>query len=148
MKANLKSSPKTGLQCVLAGSAVALAFFAGCASEPESHMVSAPPPPPPTQTATTVTQPVTVTTPATSTSPATATPVIITQVPPAAQQEQITERPTANHVWIPGYWTWRDGRYVWIAGRWEIPPRADATWVAPRWERESSGYRFYEGYWQ
>jgi hypothetical protein len=64
------------------------------------------------------------------------------------QQETVLARPSAQHVWIPGYYTWRDNRYVWIAGRWEMPPRTEAVWVAPRWERESGGYRFYEGYWQ
>jgi hypothetical protein len=83
---------------------------------------------------------------ATNTQPQTV--VVTTQAPPAMQSEPVLERPSSRHVWVPGYWSYRDSRYVWIAGRWDLPPRDDARWVAPRWEREGSGYRFYEGYWE
>jgi hypothetical protein len=138
-----------GLGCGLLG------LLAGCSSEPTSHVVSAPPPaPPPTVTATTTTTPVVVTTPSadgTTTTTTTTVPsqaIVVTQAPPTALSEPALPRPSAQHVWIPGYYTWRDNRYLWIAGRWELPPRSDATWVPPRWERESGGYRFYEGYWR
>ena len=123
-----------------------LAFLAGCASGPESHVVSAPPPPAPqTQVVVSpvVQQPVTTAVPNASGGA-----VIVTQAPPAVQQEMVSAQPTSDHKWVPGYWTWRNSRYEWVAGHWELPPRNDAVWIAPRWERTSSGaYRFYEGYW-
>jgi hypothetical protein len=144
-----------GLKPRLVGLGI-LGLLAGCASEPPSTVVSAPPPPPPAST-TTTTQvvtaqpngtPVAVAYPAPNGTPLTpGQTVVVTQAPPAAPQEPILERPSAQHVWIPGYYTYRDNRYVWISGRWEIPPRADAKWIAPRWEKESNGYRFYEGHW-
>jgi hypothetical protein len=80
--------------------------------------------------------------------PAAAGTIIVTQAPPALQQEVVVARPSTAHVWLPGYWTWRNNRYEWLAGHWEIPPRIDAVWVAPRCERLSDGtYRYYEGYW-
>jgi hypothetical protein len=139
----------------------ALALFAGCASGPDSHVVSAPPPPAPVPVTSTV-----VTT--TQTSPATpmvvqqqgqtyvtttaqpnptVSTVIITQAPPALQQEVVLARPSSDHVWIAGYWTWRNNRYEWMAGHWELPPSVSSKWMAPRWEQEGTGYRFYEGYW-
>lgn len=130
-----------------------LALLAGCASEPESTVVSAPPPPPPATTAAAVATtpagtPVAVAYPAQTGTPLTpGQAVIVTQAPPAAPVEPVLERPSSNHVWVPGYYTYRDNRYVWINGRWEMPPRAGASWIAPRWEREGNGYRFYEGYW-
>ena len=129
----------------------ALALMAGCASEPESHVVSAPPPGAPTMvvagTATTP-QPVVVTTQGTATAPGSNT-IIVTQAPPAPQPvaEVAVARPSSQHVWVDGYYTWRNNRYEWMAGHWEVPPRAGAVWVAPKYEREGSGYRFYEGYW-
>jgi hypothetical protein len=152
-------SPLVNLAQTAAGrSAVALCsgallFFAGCASEPESHVVSAPPPAGPplaASTGTTASAPVVVQTPAPAAQATTSTgqTIVVTQAPPAAQTEPVLEQPSSRHVWIPGYWTYRDNRYVWIAGRWEIPPRTDAVWVAPRWERTGNAYRFYEGYWQ
>jgi len=56
-------------------------------------------------------------------------------------------RPSDEHIWVAGYWAWQSSQYVWVPGRWVIPPRAGATWVPPRWEREGTRYRFYDGYW-
>jgi hypothetical protein len=136
----------------------AIAFLGGCSSEPDSHLVSAPPPAPPgtttsvvttqtttapVQTQTVYTQPQTVYT--TQGQPTNT--IIVTQAPPAVQAEVILARPSPDHVWIAGYWTWRENRYEWMAGHWELPPHSNSVWVAPRWEPENGSYRFYEGYW-
>lgn len=73
--------------------------------------------------------------------------VIVTQAPPALQTEVVLARPSPDHMWVPGYWTWRDGRYEWMAGHWEVPPHSNSTWIAPHYEPENGGYRYYEGYW-
>ncbi|MDB6115967.1 MAG: hypothetical protein JWQ62_2912 [Lacunisphaera sp.] len=128
---------------VLSGGAL---LFGGCSSEPESHVVSAPPPPAPT-TQVVVTQP----SPQpvyTSTGQTANGAIIVMQAPPAPQQEVVMAQPSSDHRWVPGYWTWRNSRYEWMAGHWELPPNQNSVWVAPRWERTSDGaYRFYEGYW-
>lgn len=135
----------------------ALGFFAGCADEPPSHVVSAPPPPPPsTAPATVYTTPA----PASSTvyttptgqiaampSPVGASSIVVMQAPPPAQQEIPTARPSRDHVWVAGYWSWRNDHYEWTAGHWEVPPRTGAVWVPPRWQPEGTSWRFYEGYW-
>lgn len=151
-----KSSPQAAH---LAAYALALGgvlgLFAGCASEPESHVVSAPPPvvsPNTTVTtsSTTTSTPVVTTTTPVATTATVAVPtntIVVAQPPPAAQQEVVLARPSPDHIWIDGYWTWRNSRYEWMAGHWEIPPRSGSVWVAPRWEREGNAYRFYEGYW-
>lgn len=113
-------------------------LLGGCSSGPESHVVSAPPP-----------QVVVVQQPAATTMPQGT--IVVTQAPPVAPQAVYTTqpaRPTSDHVWVEGHWTIRDGRYAWVEARWEMPPRSDARWMAPRWERSSNGsYVFYEGYW-
>ncbi len=138
----------------------ALALLAGCATEPESHLVSAPPPAAPTTravttTTTTTTAPVTVpvatagNVPArtnASTAPIIST-TIVTQAPPELQQEVVLAQPSAQHKWVPGYWTWRNERYEWMAGHWELPPSSTSVWVAPRWEQQGNAFKFYEGYW-
>lgn len=146
----------------------AIGLFAGCASEPSSVLVSAPPPPPPSSppvavystpapvsqpatAVTTVPAPVPVTTTqtvATVPSPTGASSIIVMQAPPAAQQEIPSPRPTRDHVWVAGYWTWRDNQYQWMAGHWEVPPRVGSVWVPPRWQPEGTSWRFYEGYWE
>jgi len=117
------------------------AVLGGCASEPESHVVSAPPPGAPVVT--TTGQPAVYATPA----PSTQSTIIVTQAPPALQQEVVSARPSSDHVWVGGYWTWRNSRYEWVSGHWTVPPRSGASWVPPRWEPEGGSYRFYEGYW-
>jgi hypothetical protein len=135
-----------------------LGLLAGCATEPESHTVSAPPPPAPTRSVTTTT---TTTTP--DTMPAvvvgnpanvivtTATPAVSTSVvtvaPPALEPEVVLAQPSPKYEWLAGYWTWRDEHYEWMAGHWEMPPNPGATWVAPRWEQQGNAYKFTEGYW-
>jgi len=136
----------------------ALGILAGCASEPKSHTLSALPPPAPTRSVTTTT---TTTTPdtmpgvavgnsgtviVTRQNPTVAT-TVVTTAPPALQSETVLAQPSSNHVWVPGYWTWRNDRYEWVSGHWELPPNSRAVWVAPVWEQQGNAYKFTEGYW-
>ena len=66
----------------------------------------------------------------------------------AASQEVIEQQPSQQHVWLAGHWRWQEGRYAWIAGRWDLPPRANVVWVEPRWDRRGAGYVLVGGYWQ
>lgn len=133
----------------------ALGLLAGCASEPESVVLTAPPPAPPAAAVysapVTVQTPsggvATVQTPVAQVSPVGASSIVVMQSPPAAHQEVPTARPTADHVWVAGYWTWKNNQYTWVTGQWTMPPRAGAVWVPPRWQPEGASWRFYEGYW-
>jgi hypothetical protein len=132
----------------------ALGLLAGCVAEPASHVVSAPPPTSPTTTQGAVVsqqpQQVVVTPQSQQvvTSVPSGTSYVVVQAPPAPQAPQaIPERPSTSHVWIDGYWTWRNNRYEWMAGHWEVPPFAGAKWHYPRVQSEGSSFRFYEGYW-
>ena len=74
----------------------------------------------------------------------------VVQAPPPPRREVIIERerPSAEHIWIKGYWRWHEGRHVWVSGHWEHPPHAHAKWVEPRWEHRHEGYVFIEGFWR
>jgi len=144
-----KGAAQRFASCLVAVSGLVL--LAGCESPTESNVVSAPPPPNPvlvsSQPAVVQQAPTHVVVSGTAT-PSTASTIIVTSAPPAVQQEVVVARPSSAHVWIPGYWTWRNSRYEWMSGHWEVPPRIDAVWVAPRAERLSDGtYRYYEGFW-
>ena len=131
----------------------ALGLLAGCASEPESHLVTAPPPPAPgtapAPQVVVVTQPQAQQVVAVTAMPAGVNSYVVMQAPPAPQAapEAIPDRPTSQHVWLAGYWTWQNNRYAWMAGHWEVPPSNGATWVNPRWVPEGGAFRFYEGHW-
>jgi hypothetical protein len=74
--------------------------------------------------------------------------VVVNQPPPAPLPESMTSQPSPQHVWIPGYWAWRNNQQQWVGGHWELPPRPGATWVPSRWEQRGSEYVFVDGYWQ
>ena len=98
----------------------------------DSVVMSAPPPPP---------QQVVVM------SPPAQQEVVVVAAPPPPRVEVVYARPSRDHVWISGYWAWRGGRHVWIAGHYELPPRGHHTWIEPRWERRGGSYIFIEGTW-
>jgi hypothetical protein len=74
--------------------------------------------------------------------------VIVRVAPPAAIVERPIARPGAGYVWIGGYHRWDGRAHVWVPGRWELPPRARARWVSPRWVRRGGGWAFVEGRWR
>lgn len=79
-------------------------------------------------------------------------PVVVPYPPPAARVEQVPERPTADAVWIDGYWRWTGSGYDWVAGVWRVPlpgrayapadtvrrRNGELLWYAPRWKSSSS----------
>ncbi len=79
---------------------------------------------------------------------ATAAEVVVTVKPPRLVVEHRPVRPSPRHVWIAGYHRWDGKAYMWEPGRWDVPPREHAVWVAPRWEHRHDGYVFIEGRWK
>lgn len=121
----------------LGAAAAAAVFMSGCIRR--TVVVQTPP-------ATVVQAPA----PAMTMAPAQVTPpvVVLKEAPPSPRIEEVTPKPSADYVWIPGYWAWRAGQQQWTAGHWEVPPQVGAKWVAPKWERQGDGYVFIQGYWQ
>jgi hypothetical protein len=74
--------------------------------------------------------------------------VVVRVGPPRAIVEHRPARPGPRYVWIAGYHRWDGRAYVWEPGRWELPPREHAVWVAPRWDHRHDGYYFREGHWR
>jgi hypothetical protein len=57
-----------------------------------------------------------------------------------------TPAPSANAVWSPGCWYWREARYVWRPGFW-LPYQPDWVWVPAHYVWTPQGMVFVEGYW-
>ena len=74
--------------------------------------------------------------------------VVVISAPPALRVERMLPRPSAAHVWVPGYWMWDSKAYVWTPGMWMAPPEPSAVWVAPRFEKRSGVSVFISGYWR
>ena len=68
--------------------------------------------------------------------------------PPAPIVERGIVAPGAGYVWMPGFYRWERGAYLWVPGRWERPPRARAVWVPARWVHDRRGWFLVEGHWR
>lgn len=68
--------------------------------------------------------------------------------PPPPPREVVTVRPGPQYVWVQGYQQWNGRRYVWVPGRWVVPPRRYRNWKPGRWEQTRRGYIWRDGRWR
>jgi len=75
-------------------------------------------------------------------------------IAPAAKRETRSSAPSADAVWIPGYWdlqadraTARRAGWVWVAGRWARPPVASARWDPAHWGWNNEWWSWIPGHW-
>jgi len=82
-------------------------------------------------------------------STASALPKVYVQVaPPAPIAEVRVVAPGPKHVWVAGYHHWDGRAYVWMPGRWVLPPRAGVVWVSGHWKHGPHGWFWVEGHWR
>lgn len=74
--------------------------------------------------------------------------VVVNSAPPPPPREPAPVRPSAQAVWVPGYWHWTGLEYTWIRGRWTQPPAAGATWHAPRYSIQGGQHTYEPGGWR
>lgn len=68
--------------------------------------------------------------------------------PPAPIVEVRTVAPGPRYAWVGGYHRWSGRAYVWVPGRWVVPPRHRSVWVRPHWEHDRRGWFFVGGRWR
>lgn len=68
--------------------------------------------------------------------------------PPPLRAEVYGVAPGPGFIWINGYWGSQGGRYSWVPGRWDRPPRGRSRWETGRWEQRGNQYRFRQGHWR
>ena len=68
--------------------------------------------------------------------------------PPPVPAETQPASPGPDYVWVDGDWEWNGG-WIWVPGRWAVPPYPHAVWVHGRWGHGwRGGYRHGPGYWR
>jgi hypothetical protein len=74
--------------------------------------------------------------------------IVVKQAPPAVRVEVAPARPSAGHVWVPGFWAWEANAYTWTPSIWVLPPEPAAVWVAPRYESRAGVSIMITGFWR
>ena len=46
---------------------------------------------------------------------------VVERAPPAPRTEIILRQPHPGWAYVPGYWNWSAGSYVWVPGFWSVP---------------------------
>jgi hypothetical protein len=74
--------------------------------------------------------------------------VVVRVAPPRPLVERAVPAPGPGYVWIAGYHRWDGRAYVWVPGRWELPPHRHARWIGARWVHRHGGWVLVEGHWR
>ena len=79
--------------------------------------------------------------------PLAALPVYVKIAPPPPRVEVKVVAPGKGYFWIGGYHRWTGTAYVWVPGRWALPPRPGAVWLPGHWKKHAHGWVWSNGHW-
>jgi hypothetical protein len=72
---------------------------------------------------------------------------VVATGPPPMVNEVIVVAPSPRHVWMPGYYSYDRGNYVFINGSYRIPPRGRTSYTQGTWQNTNRGYKRSKGHW-
>ena len=78
---------------------------------------------------------------------ATGHPEYVQAGPPMPPSEVVIVQPGPEYVWVPGYYGYSNGNYVWVQGQWHVPPSGYHTWHPAQWVHEYRGWHYQPGRW-
>ncbi|MDD4891704.1 MAG: hypothetical protein PHU85_17435 [Phycisphaerae bacterium] len=75
--------------------------------------------------------------------------IVVEKAPPPMIVERIPSRPSPNHVWIEGYYSWDNGhhRHTWVKGHYAECPKPNARWTPDTWVKTQRGWKYEPGHW-
>ena len=73
---------------------------------------------------------------------------IVATGPPVPPDEVIVVAPSPRYVWVPGYYAYNSGAYVWIQGSYQLPPRGRSGYTQGEWMKTPKGYKRGKGHWK
>ena len=82
-----------------------------------------------------------------SRAPLAALPVYVKIAPPAPPVQVKVVAPGKGYFWVGGYHRWTGTAYVWVPGRWALPPHPGAVWVPGHWKSTPHGWVWKAGRW-
>ena len=75
------------------------------------------------------------------------TTTVVAGPPPPPPVQPVVLAPGPGYVWVGGEWLW-NGRWVWRAGYWSLPPYPHAVWVGGHWGSGPHGWYRRPGHWR
>lgn len=72
---------------------------------------------------------------------------VVATAPPVYPTEVIVVSPSSHHVWVPGYYSYSGGAYVFVNGYYSVPPRGKTVYVQGQWQNTPRGYKRSRGHW-
>jgi hypothetical protein len=69
--------------------------------------------------------------------------IVISIAPPQPRYE-VVPAAREGHIWVPGHYEWRNGRYDWMAGHW-VRERPGYRWEEARWVQRPDGNWYLTG---
>ncbi len=74
-------------------------------------------------------------------------PIVVREAPPRpVVVDTRYAAPGSGYVWVAGHNSWRNGRWVWMAGAWVRPPQPNVIYVEGRWDERSRNW--IESHWE
>jgi len=74
-------------------------------------------------------------------------PIVVREAPPrSVVVDTRYAAPGSGYVWVAGHNSWRNGRWVWVAGTWTRPPQPNVIYVEGRWDERSRNW--IESHWE
>lgn len=70
----------------------------------------------------------------------------VPQPPESLETGPNSDPPSADHLWVPGVWIWRENRFAWRPGQW-IAAQPDWVWMPAHYCWTPRGYLYVDGYW-
>jgi hypothetical protein len=72
---------------------------------------------------------------------------IVATAPPPYPVEVIVSPPSPRYVWVPGYYSYSGGAYVFVNGSYQVPPRGRTSYIQGQWQNTPKGYKRGRGHW-
>ena len=73
---------------------------------------------------------------------------VVASGPPLPPGEIIVAAPSPSYMWVPGYYEYTGGTYIWIQGSYQMPPRGRTKYVQGEWVKTPKGYKHRKGHWK
>jgi len=72
---------------------------------------------------------------------------IVASGPPPMIDEVVLVAPSPQYVWMPGYYEYSGGSYVFVNGSYRLPPRGRTSYTQGTWRNTPKGYKREKGHW-